>query len=199
MAFTAKDNNTVSFGLCDVKYAVLTYDASEKKYTIGDIEKIPGAVELNMPASGDEVEFYADNTLYYADYTNNGYDGTLTIAQVPEKMLVDVFGFEQDSTGAIFEKSSAKTKEIAMWFMFDGDKNEKKNCFYRCKLSRPDVAGKTTEKTKTPATAQLKIKAMPRLGDYLVKASLPNDASEAYTKFDTKLPEPAAAAPGVGG
>lgn len=190
MAFSAKDSNTVTFGLCDVKYAVLTYSETEKKYTIGDITAIPGAVELNMPASGDEVEFYADNTLYYADYTNNGYDGTLTIAKVPEKMLVDVFGFEQDSTGAIFEKSTAKTKEITMWFQFDGDKNAKKNCFYRCKLSRPDVAGKTTEKTKTPATAQLKIKAMPRLGDYLVKASLPNDGSANYTAFDTKLPEP---------
>ena len=187
MAFTNKDTNLVEFGLCDVKYAVVEYDSMAKEYSVGEIKDIPGAVELSLPASGDETEFYADNILYYADYTDNGYDGTLTIAKIPDEFKVDVLGFKQDANGVLYETADAVTKEIALWFKFDGDKLQKKRCMYRCKISRPDIGGKTTEKTKTPNTSQMKIKAMPRLDNKLIKASIPNDGSENYENFDKAL------------
>lgn len=193
MAFVNKDKNIVEFGLSNVKYAVLAYTAETKTYTIGDIKDIPGAVDLSMPASGDSAEFYADDTLYWSEYSNTGYEGTISFARIPDEFSIDVLGFEQDANGAIFEKSNAVVNEIAMWFQFAGDKNHTKHCFLRCSVSRPDIAGKTTEKTKSPNTSQLKIKAMPRLGDYRVRAKQPDDGSEAYINFDTKLPEPAAA------
>lgn len=185
--FTNKDTNMVEFGLSDVKYATLGYDAKTKQYTVGEIKSLPGAVELSLPASGDETEFYADNGIYYADYTDNGYDGTLTIAKVTDEFKVDVLGFKQDANGVLYETSDGVTSEIAMWFKFAGDKLNKKRCMYRCKVSRPDIKGKTTEKTKTPNTSQMKIKCMPRLDNKLIKASMPDDGSEIYANFDKQL------------
>lgn len=189
--FNNKDTNMVEFGLSDVKYAVLGYEAKTKKYTVGEIKSLPGAVELSLPASGDETEFYADNGIYYADYTDNGYDGTLTIAKITDEFKCDVLGFKQDENGVLYETADGVTNEIALWFKFAGDKMSKKRCMYRCKVSRPDIKGKTTEKTKTPNTSQMKIKAMPRLDNRLIKASMPNDGSEIYENFDKQLYIPA--------
>lgn len=185
--FNNKDTNMVEFGLSDVKYATLGYDAKTKQYTVGEIKSLPGAVELSLPASGDETEFYADNGIYYADYTDNGYDGTLTVAKISDEFKCDVLGFKQDENGVLYETADGVTNEIALWFKFAGDKLDKKRCMYRCKVSRPDIKGKTTEKTKTPNTSQMKIKAMPRLDNRLIKASMPNDGTEIYENFDKQL------------
>ena len=73
--------NTVRFGLSNVTYATATYDGTDITY--GDVKKLPGAVTLTLDASGDLTSFYADDIVYFASSTSNGYTGTLEVANVP--------------------------------------------------------------------------------------------------------------------
>ena len=77
----------VQFNLCNAHYAVLTDTVSTSgvhSYSYGTPKPIPGAVTLTLDAAGDTSTFYADGMAYYQTQANNGYSGTLTIADVPQ-------------------------------------------------------------------------------------------------------------------
>ena len=114
--------NKVKFGLKNVHVWPITNEDSEK-VEYGEVINVPGAVELTLDASGDSMEFYADDTIYYSQYANNGYEGSLTIALIPEDFEVKIMDNLKDKNGAIVENKNAKPKNYAMAFEFDGDKN----------------------------------------------------------------------------
>jgi len=82
--------NKVTFGLRNVHYA--TIDEQDGVITFNDPKPIPGGVELSLEPRGDMFEFYADDMTYHASSNNQGYDGTLSIANVPQVFLIDVLG-----------------------------------------------------------------------------------------------------------
>jgi uncharacterized cupin superfamily protein len=43
-------------------------------------KSIPGAVNLTLDAAGESVQFYADDSVYFEENTNDGYTGNLEIA-----------------------------------------------------------------------------------------------------------------------
>ncbi|WP_375293723.1 major tail protein, partial [Bacillus cereus group sp. BfR-BA-01360] len=75
--------NKVSYGLKNVRYA--TYEVKDGLVTFGTTIPMPGAVELTNEPRGDLIEFYADDMLYYSADNNQGYEGTLNIATIPEQ------------------------------------------------------------------------------------------------------------------
>jgi len=77
--------NKVRFGLKNVYYAIMTSGGSY----ITPVA-IPGAVNLDMSPAGDTNKFYADNIAYYVGVSNQGYEGSLEIAKIPDQMFQDV-------------------------------------------------------------------------------------------------------------
>ena len=70
---------------------------------------MPGAVELTNEPRGDLIEFYADDMLYYSADNNQGYEGTLNIALLPEQFAIDALGEQLDETdGVLNELADAK-------------------------------------------------------------------------------------------
>ena len=55
--------NKVKFGLKNVHYAPITED--ESGVTFGTPKRLPGAVNLTLDVQGEEVEFEADDVIYY--------------------------------------------------------------------------------------------------------------------------------------
>ncbi|AJD92029.1 phage tail protein [Jeotgalibacillus malaysiensis] len=170
--------NKVLFGLKNVHYAtftntdgVITYDAPKR---------LPGAVEISLEPRGDMVEFYADDLLYYSASNNQGYDGTLNIANIPDSFLEEVLGEENDAEDMVLtEKSNAKTKEFALLFEFDGDVKAVRHVLYNCSASRPTVSSSTKTDTVEPNANELTFVSSPRETDYAVK-----------TKTTTTTPAP---------
>ena len=75
-------------------------------------------------------------------------------------------------------------------FEFDGDKSGRRYCFYKCSLTRPDVASKTKENTTDPQTDKVKITMVPRPDDGRVKIFTGSKTSkEAYDNWYTKVYE----------
>lgn len=175
--------NKVKFGLRNAHYAVIT--ETEGVITYGTPKAMPGSVNLVLNASGDNVTFHADDTTYYEESTNNGYEGTLEQALVSDEFKVDVLGYTLDANGALIENADAKTKKFALLYEFDGDANKVRHVNYYVSASRPSIEGSTKTQTKEPKTETLNVTARPAPGNMNVHAKLEQDKTGYDTFFES--------------
>lgn len=175
--------NKVEFGLKNVHYA--PYEEIDGVITYETPIRIPGAVSLTLTPRGELTEFYADNMLYYSAAANDGYDGTLSIAIIPEQFAIDALGEEKDEDdGVLTEKADAKQKPFALLFEFDGDKKATRHVIYSCTANRPTITGGTTTNNKEPQPNELTFIASARHTDYKVKTkTTTNTPEEIYNKW----------------
>lgn len=185
--------NKVEFGLRNCYYAVVTVDESGK-ITYGAPKKLPGAVSITFDKSGDLIRFKADDIDYYTNANNQGYEGTLTLARVPEDFRTEVLKEKKTEKGVLIENSDAQTANIALMFEFQGDVKATRHLLYYCSVNRPSV-GSTTKDSGDPNTTELAMVASPRPSDNLVKASTSAGVDEeTYNSWYTKVYEEAGAA-----
>lgn len=191
-AVQAKENK-VEFGLRNCYYAVVTVDESGK-ITYGAPKKLPGTVSITFDKSGDLIRFKADDIDYYTNANNQGYEGTLTLARVPEDFRTEVLKEKKTEKGVLIENSDAQTANIALMFEFQGDVKATRHLLYYCSVNRPSV-GSTTKDSGDPNTTELAMVASPRPSDNLVKASTSAGVDEeTYNSWYTKVYEEAGAA-----
>lgn len=171
--------NKVKFGLKNVHVWPITTDTAES-VVFGEVIKVPGAVNLSLDAEGDSNEFYADDVVYWSEFSNNGYSGDLEIALIPEDFEVEILGNVRDSNGAIIEKADAKSVPYAMAFEFDGDQNKTRHILYHVTSSRPSIQGQTKESQTNPTTDTISMKAIAATDTKAVKAKL----AEGQTGYD---------------
>ena len=138
----AKENKVV-YGLKNVHYSKMTIDQTGK-VVYDKPTAIKGAVEISLENKADLVSFEADDEVYYSAPGTSSYEGTLTIAKVPDGFLVDILGEVLDATdGVQTEVDGAKTSNFALLFQFEGDNSGVRHLFYNCSANRPSVASKT--------------------------------------------------------
>lgn len=169
--------NKVTFGLKNVHYAPL--EIVDGQPSFGQPVPMPGAVELTHEPRGDMVEFYADDMLYYSASNNQGYDGTLSIANIPEDFLINALGEEKNSDGVLNEIQDAKSKPFAFLFEFDGDEKAVRHVMYNCTASRPNVSSSTKTNSVEPNANELTFvaSALEIGGKRLVKTKTTSDTS----------------------
>lgn len=154
------DANKVHFGLKNVHYALITYTAGVPSW--GTPKAIKGAVNLNLAKEGSDTDFYADDVKYFHIAGNNGYTGTLEMADFPADMRKDLWNQTITSTGKMLvEDVDAQPAEFALMFETDGDISPDRFCFYRCVASRPDVTGATKAESTEVQTQSCDITVMP--------------------------------------
>lgn len=184
--------NKIKYGLKNVHFAPVTTEATDGTLTYGTIQALPGAVSLSLEASGDTNTFYADNISYYTTTANNGYQGDLELALIPDSFRTAILGETLDAQGFYVEAADDKQTEFCLLFQFEGDVDETKHALYRCTASRAAVSGQTKEESVEPQTESITITAMPRINDQVVKARCPSTASTAYAAWYTSVQEPTA-------
>lgn len=186
-------DNKVNFGLKNVHYA--TYEVGVGGAITYDTPiRIPGAVEISLEPRGDMTEFYADDMLYYSASNNQGYDGTLSIADIPEQFAIDCLGEEKDATDMVLtEKSTLKGQPFALLFEFDGDVKATRHVLYSCTANRPTISGATKTNTAEPQANELTFVSSPRATDYAVKTKTTTTTPAlVYDAWYTKVYEKAA-------
>lgn len=153
--------NKVHFGLKEVHYATITYSSSGVP-TWGTVKAVPGAVNLTLSKNSSDTDFYADDIKYYHIATNNGYTGTLEMADFPVQMRQDLWNQTVSTTSKmLIEDVDAQQVEFALLFEIDGDQSPERYCFYRCVASRPDVASSTKAESTEVQTQSCDITVMP--------------------------------------
>lgn len=161
------DTNKVKFGLKNAYYAVITEVGGVVSF--GTPSQIPGAVNLAIKPSGDSVTFEADDTTYYENKINNGYEGSLEIAKVPDQFKIDVLGETLDTNGALIENSEAAHKKFALMYEFDGDANKVRHVNYYCSATRPGIESKTGKKDISTDTLEFTSRPAPDTSDVKAK------------------------------
>lgn len=186
------DNNKIKYGIKNVKYAVATI-ASNGSATYGTVKDLPGAVSLSLAAQGETSPFYADNIVYYTSVANNGYEGDLELARVPEGFLKDVLGNLVGGNSLVYEDVNAAPVHFALLFQFEGDATARRHVMYNCVASRPDVASQTKNESIEPQTETLSITAtsiyVAAVDKDVVKAYL-NEGDTGYTTFLSTVAQP---------
>ena len=149
----ATQENKVVYGLKNVHYSKMTINETGKVVYAKPVA-IKGAVEISLESKAELIAFEADNEVYYSAPGVSSYEGTLTLAKVPDAFLVDILGEVLDVTdGVQTEVDGAKTSNFALMFQFEGDVNGTRHLFYNCSASRPSVASKTGKEIGTTELA----------------------------------------------
>lgn len=153
--------NKVHFGLKNVHYALITYSSTGVP-SWGTVKAVPGAVNVTLSKESSDTDFYADDVKYFHTASNNGYTGTLEMADFPVTMRQDLWNYGVTTTGKLLvEDVAANAAEFALLFEIDGDQSPERYCFYRCQASRPDVSGATKAESVEVQTQSCDLTIMP--------------------------------------
>ena len=152
------DTNKIKYGIKNVWYAVATI-ATNGSATYATPVALPGAVSISLDPQGDTSPFYADNIVYYTSVANNGYEGDLELAKIPDDFLKDILGYGVDGNGALYEDANAPVVHFALMFQFEGDAHAKRHVLYNCVAARPTISGSTKEESIEPQTETISLTA----------------------------------------
>ena len=188
--------NKVKYNLKNTHYAVQTV-GEDCAITYAAPVAIPGSVSISLDAQGDISPFYADGIVYYKSAANNGYEGDLEVALLPESFRTDVLGEELDTKKVLIETADAKQTAFALLFEFSGDEKAIRHVLYNCTATRPSVESQTKEESIDPVTETLTISATP-LADGRIKAKTGDTTDEAtYNSWYQTVYETPAETPGA--
>jgi phi13 family phage major tail protein len=178
--------NKVRYGIKNVYYALLTENNGAVTY--GTPVRFPGARSMSLTASGDEVKWPADDTVYFQSFTNGGYSGTLVMARIIDSFREDVLSEQEDTNGVLSEYSDQLTKPFALLFEFEGDASHTRHVLYNCKVSRPDINAQTIggDDPIEPQEETLNLTVLPRVDNALVQARCTEGAA-AYDNWFTAV------------
>lgn len=171
--------NKIKYGIKNAYYAVATI-AADGTATYATPVRLPGAVSLSLDPQGDSSPFYADNIVYYTGIANNGYEGDLELALLPDSFYTDVLGYITDAKGVLIEDAAAEPVHFALLVQFEGDKKATRHVFYNCTAERPESGSQTKEASVTPQTETITVTATTIYNDDLDK-----DVVKAKTTVDS--------------
>lgn len=180
----------ITYGIQNVYYAKAT-EGDNGALTYGSPVALKGATEISFSTVGEPIEVYADDTMYYKESVNQGYDGNLNIYAIPESFYTDILGMTTDENGVLVEKSTDKGSAFALMFEFLTDSADtKRTVLYNCTASRPEISESTKEETVDPEAFSIPIKCSPRKDNYKVKASVVgNSTDETWAGWFTSVYE----------
>jgi len=181
--------NKVKFNVCNVHYAPITV-AEDGNVTFETPVPMPGAVSISLDPTGEPESFYADGIEYYVINNNQGYDGDLELAMIPESFRTDILKEEADNNQVLVENANSETGSFALLFEFDGDVRKIRHVMYNCSASRPTIASKTNEENKEVQTETLTVKARPMANGFVKAKTGDSTTAEVYNNWYKTVYQP---------
>ena len=180
----------IKYGISNCFYAVATI-AADGSATYETPVAMPGAVNISLDQQGDTNNFFADNIVYYTSVANNGYEGDLELALVPDSFYKDVLGFGEDTNGVLYENAGAEPVHFALTFQVETDTGPKRVVLYNCVAQRPSVASSTKEDTIEPQTETISLTATTvynaSVDADIVRASCTQTQATQYSGWNTAI------------
>lgn len=183
--------NKVKFNISNCHYAPLTV-GEDGTVTFATPVALPGAVSISLDPNGEPESFYADGIEYYTINNNQGYDGDLELALIPEDFRTDVLKETADANKVLVEDANSETGNFALLFEFDGDSHKIRHVLYNCSASRPTIESKTNEESREIQTEKLSVKARPLASGYVKAKTGDSTSATIYADWYKAVYEPSA-------
>lgn len=168
----------LTYGIKNVHYAKVSVSESGA-VTFGTPKPLPGASEIALSTVGDPVKVYADNVTYEKFHVNQGYDGNLSVYNIPDAFARDHLGMYIDSNGVLVESADATQDDFALMFEFNTNTSKtKRTLLYSVSAGRTEINGKTKEESIDPEALSIPLTASPDATTGYVKASIVGDAND---------------------
>lgn len=181
--------NKVEFGISNLYVGTFDED-SQGNISMGNPEHIPGAVSLTLDAETNETKFYADNTVYWSDYTDNGFSGEVNVALFPESFKLKYLGYEKLANGGVAQVKNAVKPKAYLMFQAEGDEAARKVIMYNIAFGAISREHNTVNENKEVDTETIPITVTGSNSTGITRASFDNTAA-AYPTLFTAPPAPA--------
>ena len=177
--------NKITYGFNNVHYAVVTETETENGITVeyASPVRLPGGVSANLSKTITNTAVAADDDPDFATLTDNkGYDGDITLLDVPDSFLTDCLGMKVDGE-TIVENKDDKPSPFALLFEIKGDALKRRRVFYRCTATNPSVTTQTKGDGTTANNVALTISARPAKDTGDIQRMCSESASSVYTNW----------------
>ena len=183
------DTNKIKYGIRNVTLFPATI-AADGSATYGTAIPVPGAVSLSLDQQGETNKFYADNTVYWSGYSDNGLSGEIENALFDDTFKTTFMNYVALTGGGIAQIKGQQNKPVYIVFQSKGDQEARRMIMYNVALGQITREYATTEDTVEPATATLPYTVNGDSGTGITRVSYaPDDAD--YDNLFTTPPVPA--------
>ena len=184
MSNTTMTKQGILIGCRDVVFAKMTADSSSGTTYASDLFYAPGVIEIALTAQVTNESIAADDVPLYEVLTSlDGFDVSMTMAQIGNDGKAYLLGSTVDSKGVLLEASDDDASYVAMGFKTArSDGSDDYIWLYKGKFAQGDITFHTKEKGAVNwQTPVLTGSFMPRISDKRVRAIVNTEASAAST------------------
>ena len=180
--------NKVQFGVSKLHFG--TYSVSDLGVvTLGAPFHLPGTVSITLDAESEENKFFADDVVYWAGYSDNGYSGEITNALFTDEFKTKFMNYITLDDGGIAQIKGMQNKAVYMMFESNGDKEKRRGILYNVSLGQISREYSTTEDSVEPQTATLAFTVNGDAGTGIIRVGY-KPANAAYDTLFTNPPVP---------
>ena len=179
----ATDKNKVEFGISNLYIGTYEVNASTGVVTMGAPYHLPGAKNLQLDAQSNEQKFYADNVVYWAGYTDNGFTGTLEVARFTDEFKKKFMGYVELDDGGLAQIKSAIKPNLYLCFQSEGDAEHRRAIVYNISLGAITRTYATVEENAEPTTETVDMTVVGDNGTGITRVAYSEDATGYATLF----------------
>ena len=180
--------NKVEFGISNLY--VGTYSvATNGTVTMGTPYHQAGAVSFSPEEQSESNKFYADNVVYWSQYTGGTFEGDLEVAKYDDTFKTQYLGYISKADGGIALLKNATKPNVYIAFQVEGDAESRRIIMYNCSLGGITREYATEEETIEPATETISVTVA---GDNATGVSMVayGKATTGYSTLFTNPPAP---------
>lgn len=186
----ASKENIVEFGISNLH--VCTYDVnSDGSVTMGTPIALPGSKSLSLEPDEEEQKFYADNTVYYSSFSDNGFTGSIEVAKFTDEFKTTFMNYVKLADGGVGQYKNKNRQNVCIMFECEGDAQNRRGILYNVSLGGIQRSYSTREGSKEPTTETMDITVVGDNATGLTRAAYAPDSS-AYATLFTTPPKPVA-------
>lgn len=149
------NSNKVEFGISNLW--VGTYSESGSTATLGTPYHQAGARSLTLDAETSENKYYADDVVYWSDYSDNGFSGELTCALFSDEFKTTFMGYVELSDGGFAQVKNATKPNTYIMFEGKGDSKHRRFILLNVSLGAISREYSTVEENKEPVEEKIPI------------------------------------------
>ena len=148
--------NKVEFGISNLHIGTYTVGPTGT-VTLGTPYAQKGAVSLSIEPQEESSEFFADNTKFWDEFTDQGFTGDLNVAKFDDEFKKKFLGYVELADGGLAKVKTAKRPNVYITFQAEGDVESRRVILYNATLGGIKREYKTIEGQKEPDTESIAV------------------------------------------